>query len=328
MRRYGRRGRGRGHPLGLRRRLAVARWGPHSPRLQRRRRGHAPVSARSGRGPDSGRRPGGRRGRAVGPGRQPWNHPGYPQQLRPVERLPNSLRRCGTARRPRQWVGAQSHLQNHIKYDAFGKFTAETNAAIDLIYGYTGRERDEETGIIHYRARTYDPAVGRFLQEDPLGLAPDTNPNRYVRNTPTNLTDPSGLDPADYQACTRCHAKNNGGMGARVHPFGPLRQPLVDANGHIHPDRQHEADLMHDVSMLSLNLTLLAYGGIGGASAGAGASTTINVARPTLVMSGSGTLSVGYAVKQENGTSRILTDMGPNDSLPACRELSGPLRRV
>jgi uncharacterized protein RhaS with RHS repeats len=39
----------------------------------------------------------------------------------------------------------------------------------------------------------YDPTVGRFLTEDPSGLGPDPNDYRYVRNSPTNATDPSGL---------------------------------------------------------------------------------------------------------------------------------------
>jgi hypothetical protein len=39
----------------------------------------------------------------------------------------------------------------------------------------------------------YDPTVGRFLTEDPSGLLVDPNPYRYVSNSPTNFTDPTGL---------------------------------------------------------------------------------------------------------------------------------------
>jgi uncharacterized protein RhaS with RHS repeats len=40
----------------------------------------------------------------------------------------------------------------------------------------------------------YDPRVGRWLSEDPLGFAPgDPNLYRYVGNSPTTLRDPSGL---------------------------------------------------------------------------------------------------------------------------------------
>jgi hypothetical protein len=40
----------------------------------------------------------------------------------------------------------------------------------------------------------YDPGVGRWLEEDPIGFdAGDPNLYRYVGNAPTNETDPSGL---------------------------------------------------------------------------------------------------------------------------------------
>ncbi|MFV0446150.1 MAG: RHS repeat-associated core domain-containing protein, partial [Planctomycetaceae bacterium] len=43
------------------------------------------------------------------------------------------------------------------------------------------------------RARFYDPSTGRFLSQDPLSFAAgDTNLYRYVGNSPTNATDPTG----------------------------------------------------------------------------------------------------------------------------------------
>lgn len=45
----------------------------------------------------------------------------------------------------------------------------------------------------YYRARYYDPALGRFLSEDPIGFkSQDTNFYRYVFNNPLKHTDPSG----------------------------------------------------------------------------------------------------------------------------------------
>ncbi len=41
----------------------------------------------------------------------------------------------------------------------------------------------------------YDTRLGRWISEDPLGLGPDENPSRFVRNQPVLLTDPSGLIP-------------------------------------------------------------------------------------------------------------------------------------
>jgi RHS repeat-associated protein len=69
-------------------------------------------------------------------------------------------------------------------------------------FGYTGEQRDGETGFMHLRARGYDPATGRFLQRDPVAGAaqiPSTlNRYAYVLNNPVNYTDPSGLRYVDF----------------------------------------------------------------------------------------------------------------------------------
>ncbi|HPN95175.1 MAG: tRNA(Glu)-specific nuclease WapA precursor [bacterium ADurb.Bin236] len=56
-------------------------------------------------------------------------------------------------------------------------------------YAYTGRQWDAEASLYHYRARYYDPHIGRFISEDP-----QWSPNlyAYVSNNPMNYTDPSG----------------------------------------------------------------------------------------------------------------------------------------
>jgi hypothetical protein len=56
---------------------------------------------------------------------------------------------------------------------------------------------DYSTGLEYYNARWFDPGSGRFVSQDPLGLGPDSNPYRYVHNSPGNGTDPSGLLDAD-----------------------------------------------------------------------------------------------------------------------------------
>ena len=58
---------------------------------------------------------------------------------------------------------------------------------------FTGREYDSETGLYFYRARYYDPKIGRFISEDPIGFqGGDLNLYAYVRNNPVNRTDPYG----------------------------------------------------------------------------------------------------------------------------------------
>ena len=85
-------------------------------------------------------------------------------------------------------------IANHLTYDAFGNVTSETDAAVDHIFGYTGRERDQEAGLNYHRARYYDPTVGEFIGEAPIGFeAGDANLYRYAGNSPVIYVDPSGL---------------------------------------------------------------------------------------------------------------------------------------
>ena len=97
---------------------------------------------------------------------------------------------------------------NHIQYDAFGTVTSETNAAVDTIFGFTGRESDEESDLYYYRARYYDPHLGQFASEDPLGFeAKDPNLRRYVGNGPVDAMDPSGLEELAWSntSTMQCH---------------------------------------------------------------------------------------------------------------------------
>ena len=71
---------------------------------------------------------------------------------------------------------------------ASGERAAEL-ASGSFEYGFTGRENDNESGLMHYRARSYDPMVGRFTSRDPVL---NSNLYFYADNDPVNLTDPTG----------------------------------------------------------------------------------------------------------------------------------------
>jgi RHS repeat-associated protein len=61
--------------------------------------------------------------------------------------------------------------------------------------GYTGHEQLDGVGLVHMNGRLYDPAIGRFIQADPL-VEPDAtqglNRYTYALNNPLTYTDPSG----------------------------------------------------------------------------------------------------------------------------------------
>jgi RHS repeat-associated protein len=86
-------------------------------------------------------------------------------------------------------TGTTGKLVERITYDAYGNSAGSTKTR----YGFTGRERDSLTGLQYNRARFYDPQLGRFISEDPIGFkGGDVNIYTYVGNNPANSTDPSG----------------------------------------------------------------------------------------------------------------------------------------
>src|SRR5262249_47048560 len=84
-------------------------------------------------------------------------------------------------------------LIDTITYDGFDVVTSESSTANGDRYKFTGREFDSESGLQYNDARYYDPKPGRWYEQDPLGLGPDPNVYRYVRNNPTTAIDPTGL---------------------------------------------------------------------------------------------------------------------------------------
>jgi RHS repeat-associated protein len=79
-------------------------------------------------------------------------------------------------------------------YDSFGN-TSSAGAAVGNQLEYTGRENDGR-GLYYFRARYYHPTFGRFIGEDPLGIAGgDVNLYAYVGGSPTRFTDQIGLCP-------------------------------------------------------------------------------------------------------------------------------------
>jgi len=82
---------------------------------------------------------------------------------------------------------------NHNTYNGFGVKTDQTDAARDLLFGYTGRAFDKETGLQNNWYRWYNADAGRWLSEDPIGFAgSDANLSRYVTNDSVNWVDSTG----------------------------------------------------------------------------------------------------------------------------------------
>jgi RHS repeat-associated protein len=83
------------------------------------------------------------------------------------------------------------HVIETSKYGPYGE--PRTPSALQNPYRFAGREFDAETGLYYFRARYYDPHIGRFLQVDPIGYLGGLNLYAYALNNAVNLVDPLGL---------------------------------------------------------------------------------------------------------------------------------------
>jgi RHS repeat-associated protein len=116
----------------------------------------------------------------------------------------------GTTRLLSQQGQGGYNILSHV-YTAFGEaetVPASPPADAATRYGYVGAH-GYETGLLtftggqgsfpmtlqHVGERWYDPALGRFLQRDPIGIEGGLNVYAYARNVPTIRIDPSGVGP-------------------------------------------------------------------------------------------------------------------------------------
>ena len=93
---------------------------------------------------------------------------------------------------------------------------------------FQGQYFDSETGLHYKTFRYYDPEVGRFTIQDPVGLSGGTNLYGYVLN-PTNWIDPAGLTPCMGKPSQR----SAGGTGAKYDPVNGQGLYVLTDNGVI-----------------------------------------------------------------------------------------------
>jgi RHS repeat-associated protein len=94
--------------------------------------------------------------------------------------------------------GDHAVLWRWDSWDAYGFMAPVESPTYQGAYPFNlrfpGQVADKETGLFQNHHRDYDPATGRYLQSDPIGLAGGINTYGYVGGNPISFVDPRGLD--------------------------------------------------------------------------------------------------------------------------------------
>ncbi|WP_027721730.1 RHS repeat-associated core domain-containing protein [Maridesulfovibrio zosterae] len=82
-----------------------------------------------------------------------------------------------------------------IIYDSYEHLLMDTNKQLYLPLGFASGLTDTDTGLVHFGFREYDPEVGRFTAQDPLGYGGgDVDVYGYCLDDPINFNDEMGLE--------------------------------------------------------------------------------------------------------------------------------------
>lgn len=117
---------------------------------------------------------------------------------------------------PQLAVNNQGQQTWKIYSDAFGNTTLDPNNQITLNLRFPGQYYDQETGLSYNYFRDYNSKIGRYIQQDPLGLSGGKNMYSYANGNPLRMIDPFGLTaecplspPSDKDSGWRAYVGNS-----------------------------------------------------------------------------------------------------------------------
>ncbi|MFK5948222.1 MAG: RHS repeat-associated core domain-containing protein [Methylococcales bacterium] len=116
---------------------------------------------------------------------------------------------------------------SRMHYKPFGDSIEQAKDEV----GYTGHKFDTDLGLSYMQARYYDPVIGRFYSNDPIGYRGVHSFNRYayVNNNPYKYVDPSGMcaEGTGKDGCTITGKTSGNISGTEIDPTSPSA-----VNGH------------------------------------------------------------------------------------------------
>jgi RHS repeat-associated protein len=129
---------------------------------------------------------------------------------------------------------ATGTLATNYTYDPYGTTTSSGSSSTNALQ-YIGAQNDSSTGLYYLNARYLDPSLGRFISQDPIGVAGGSaNVYQYGFDQPTDFVDPSGLSAitsdggginngpqGNYHGVASAEPSINGNGLGLTEPFGP-----------------------------------------------------------------------------------------------------------
>jgi RHS repeat-associated protein len=134
-------------------------------------------------------------------------------------------------------TGAVISYEEYHPYGTTAYHSASANVDVSpKRYRYTGKEKDEETGLYYHGARYYACWLARWTAADPAGTVDGTCLYAYVRGSPIGLRDPNGMQPAKVlkeapKASRPVLRVIQGGAGLPLKRRQPLARPRRAAVG-------------------------------------------------------------------------------------------------
>jgi RHS repeat-associated protein len=118
---------------------------------------------------------------------------------------------------PRLVTDTPNNIRWRWDSDPFGSTAPNENPSSLGTFEYNlrfpGQQYDQIVGLHYNYSRDLDPAVGRYIESDPIGLKGGINTYSYVLGNPVTLSDPLGLATT---LTVRCGPVMSGGVHCEV----------------------------------------------------------------------------------------------------------------
>jgi RHS repeat-associated protein len=153
-----------------------------------------------------------------------------------------------------------------ISYEEYTPYGSSSHRAVHSLgfalkrYRYTGKERDDETGLYYFGARYYACWLARWVSCDPADTVDGPNLYPYSRNNPVNFLDPDGRQANPWTPYIAMRQFDQ----AVIQPVNKVIRPVARVAG-------MGADIIHGVGRAGVDFavgTLKLVTGVLGASWG------------------------------------------------------------